>query len=84
MIESSINILTRTIPSTPRSSNYPQGWSFPSGIQSPGISSLSDGALLSLIKSNKAEVMSALRDRGILNLEDEMSDTGTIYGGQTW
>lgn len=84
MIESSINILTRTIPSTPRSSNYPQGWSFPGGIQSPGISSLSDGALLSLIKSNKAEVISALKDRGILNLEDEMSDTGTIYGGQTW
>lgn len=84
MIDTGVNILTRVVPSTPRSSNYPQGWAFAGSTSSAKARSSMDKELLSVINNKREEVIDALLEKGILKVDGNIRATGTIYGGERW
>lgn len=94
MIDVNINIITRTIPATPRSKNYPQGYSVKSNktyIATQVISgttrsksrALYQTDILQFIKNNRENVIKALLDEnGIMSVKGTIRATGDIISNQ--
>lgn len=97
MIDVNINIITRTIPATPRSNNYPQGYSVTKNkrsvtteekmnkqAQSRTIST-EQIDIVQLVRENRENVIAALMDEnGILSVKGSIRATGDIVPNQTF
>lgn len=97
MIDVNINIITRTIPATPRSKNYPQGYSVTKNkrsvtteekmnkqAQSRAIST-EQIDIVQLVRENRDEVIAALMDgNGVLSVRGSIRATGSIDENQTF
>ena len=97
MIDVNINIITRTIPATPRSKNYPQGYSVTNSkryvttevkmsnqVQSRA-ESLSQIDIVQLVRENRDEVIAALMDgNGVFSVRGSIRATGSIDANQTF
>lgn len=98
MINVNIRIITRTIPATPRSQNYPQGYITTGSISNTpkNVAKSSDVTanrslyqsqidIVQFIKNNRAEVIAALMDEnGILSVKGSIKATGNIVSNQTF
>ncbi len=97
MIDVNINIITRSIPATPRSKNYPQGYSVTKSkrsvttekkmnkqVQSRAIST-EQIDIVQLVKENRENVIAALMDEnGVLSVRGSIRATGSIDANQTF
>lgn len=98
MIDININIVSRTIPATPRSKDYPQGYVANSGInnQKKTTEKESNEAvsrtlsqpqidIIQFIKENRENVIAALMDEnGVLSVRGSIRATGSIDANQTF
>ncbi|MCL1614544.1 hypothetical protein [Phocaeicola plebeius] len=97
MIDVNINIITRTIPATPRSKNYPQGYSvtrnkryvttevkMSNQAQSRAVSQ-NQIDIVQLVRENRENVIAALMDgNGVLSVRGSIRATGSIDANQTF
>lgn len=97
MIDVNINIITRTIPATPRSKNYPQGYSVTKNKRSVTTEvKMSNQAqsravsqnqidIVQLVRENRENVIAALMDgNGVLSVRGSIRATGSIDANQTF
>lgn len=100
MINVNINIITRTIPATPRSNDYPQGYSITAKLMSKinitteiqnrdatksRASSESQIDILQFIRDNRTDVIAALMDEnGIISIKGSIRATGDIVSNQNF
>lgn len=97
MINVNIRIITRTIPATPRSQNYPQGYITTGSISNTpkNVAKSSDVTanrslyqpqidIVQFIKNNRADIAALMDENGILSVKGSIKATGNIVSNQTF
>ena len=97
MINANIKVITRTIPATPRSKNYPQGYTTIGSISKTSeyvarssMYSVSRSFyqpqidIIQFVRDNRAEVIEALMENGIIIVKGSIKATGDIVSNQTF
>ncbi len=98
MINVNISIVTRTIPATPRSKDYPQGYMANRGtsvqktekdsandVTRSGNQTISQIDIVQFVRDNRDAVIAALMDEnGIISVRGSIRATGSIDANQTF
>ena len=88
MINVNIRIITRTIPATPRSRDYPQGYLAASKTNNPKLYEVKSRTvsqpqdIIQFVRDNRAEVISALMEDGVISIDGSLRATGEITPNQ--
>lgn len=96
MINVNISIITRTIPATPRSRDYPQGYLMGSTINNQKFytevmsevksrtTSQPQIDIIQFVRENRSEVLSALMEDGVISIDGSIRTTGDITSNQNF